>query len=255
MSETKSLSRVPIAGVIGDPIAHSKSPILFRHWLDAYGIKGHYVPLHIHPNSLKEALITLPKIGFVGVNVTIPHKETVLKLADVVSDRAGEIGAANTLTFEKDGKIHADNTDGYGFFENLRQNAPKWDPTSGPAIVLCAGGAARAVLSSLIAAGVPEIILTNRTFSRAATLHKEFGNKIRVVHWEDAAENLGLGKVVINTTSLGMAGKENLNLDLTGLHSDQLVTDLVYTPLQTNLLKAAQEKIEERRVGKECVTQ
>mgnify|MGYP006172843633 CR=1 FL=1 len=149
--------RIPLAGVIGSPIAHSRSPALHGFWLKRYGIKGHYVPLDIAQADLAEALRMLPKMGFVGANVTIPHKETVLRLADVVTDRAALIGAANTLIFRKDGKIHADNTDGAGFIANLRQHAPNWNPQAGPAAVFGAGGAARAVVAALIEVGVLEL--------------------------------------------------------------------------------------------------
>ena len=156
MSHTGApLDRIPLAGVIGAPIAHSKSPRLHGHWLRKYGIAGHYIPMEIAPDKLAEALRLLPELGFVGVNVTIPYKVKVLELADLVTDRATLIGAANTLIFRRDGKIHADNTDGYGFLENLRHGAPDWDPRSGPATVLGAGGAARAVIASLLDVGVP----------------------------------------------------------------------------------------------------
>ena len=135
----------PIAGVIGWPIAHSRSPRLHGHWLKRYGINGHYLPLPVMPEHLAEVLRAMPRMGFVGANVTLPHKESVLVLADVVTDRAALIGAANTLIFRPDGKIHADNTDGYGFIANIRQNAPGWIPDLGPAAVIGAGGAARAV--------------------------------------------------------------------------------------------------------------
>ncbi|MCB2137641.1 MAG: shikimate dehydrogenase, partial [Rhodobacteraceae bacterium] len=162
--------RIPLAGVIGSPIAHSKSPQLHGHWLKTYGIRGFYVPMDVAQANLREVIEALPKAGFVGCNVTIPHKETVLGLADVVTDRAALIGAANTLIFRKDGRVHADNTDGYGFIANLRQNAPGWVPQSGPAAVIGAGGAARAVVASLIEIGVPEIRLANRTRARAEAL-------------------------------------------------------------------------------------
>ena len=148
--------KIPLAGVIGSPIAHSKSPKLHGYWLSRYGLKGHYIPMDVAQADLKHVLETLPLAGFVGVNVTVPHKEAVLGLATVVTDRAALIGAANTLTFGKDGKIIADNTDGYGFIENLQQNAPSWDPADGPAAVLGAGGAARAVISALLDTGAPE---------------------------------------------------------------------------------------------------
>ena len=136
--------KIPLAGVIGHPIAHSRSPQLHGHWLRKYAIKGHYIPMDIAPQDLESTIQMLPKMGFVGLNVTLPHKEAVLELADLVTDRAKLIGAANTLIFRKDGKIHADNTDGYGFMQNLLQSAPKWNPQAGPAMVLGAGGAARA---------------------------------------------------------------------------------------------------------------
>jgi shikimate dehydrogenase len=164
-----SQDRIPLAGVIGSPVAHSKSPRLHMHWLKAHGLPGHYIPMDVATDDLETALRTLPRLGFVGVNVTIPHKEAVMKIADLITDRAALIGAANTLIFRKDGKIHADNTDGYGFIENLKQNAPDWAPKSGPAAVLGAGGAARAVISSLLEVGVPEILVANRTRARSGS--------------------------------------------------------------------------------------
>ena len=148
--------RIPLAAVVGSPVAHSRSPALHRYWLRKYGIQGYYVPIDIAAADLGEAVASLPKLGFVGVNVTIPHKERILEFADLVTDRAALMGAANTIIFRKDGKVHADNTDGYGFIENLRQGAPDWDPKAGPAAVIGAGGAARAVVASLLDAGAPE---------------------------------------------------------------------------------------------------
>ena len=170
-------NKIVLAGVIGSPIAHSKSPQIHRHWLKCYGVNGDYIPMEVSAADLPEVLSALPKAGFVGVNITIPHKEIVLNIADIVTDRAALIGAANTLIFRKDGKIHADNTDGYGFLENLKLGAPNWDPTAGPATVLGAGGAARAVISSLLDAGVSEIFLANRTKTRAEKLAEDFGKK------------------------------------------------------------------------------
>ncbi|WP_417267804.1 shikimate dehydrogenase [Celeribacter baekdonensis] len=232
--------KIPLAGVIGAPISHSQSPKLHGYWLKRYGIKGHYVPLHIEQMDLKEALQTLPKMGFVGANVTIPHKETVLGLADIVTDRAALIGAANTLIFRPDGKLYADNTDGYGFVENLRTSA-KWDPTSGPAAVLGAGGAARAVIASLLEVGVPEIRLSNRTRMRSDVLRSEFGTKVVVCEWVNAADMLDGVATLVNTTSLGMVGQPELKLSLDRLNPKAVVTDIVYTPLRTGLLKRAAE--------------
>ncbi len=235
------LSRIPLAGVIGSPIAHSKSPQLHRHWLKTYGIPGHYIPMDVSADNLENVLRTLPTMGFVGVNITIPHKEAVMEIADLITDRAILIGAANTLIFRKDGKIHADNTDGYGFIENLKAGAPSWNPRSGPAAVLGAGGAARAVMSSLLEAGVPEILLSNRTRVRAEVLQKEFGSRVRVFDWLQAGNMVDDAALLVNTTSLGMIGKPELRVPLDGLHATTVVTDLVYAPLKTKLLATAEE--------------
>jgi shikimate dehydrogenase len=181
-------------------------------------------------------------MGFVGLNVTIPHKEAILKIADIVTDRAALIGAANTLIFRKDGKIHADNTDGSGFIANLRQNAPDWAPTTGPAVVLGAGGAARAVVAALIEVGVPEVRLANRTRPRADALRSDFGAKVHVHEWTQAASIMDDAVTVVNTTSLGMAGKPDFRISLDHLNPHALVTDLVYTPLKTQLLIDAEAR-------------
>jgi shikimate dehydrogenase len=231
-----SLNKIPLAGVIGSPIAHSKSPQLHKHWLKTYGMQGFYIPMDIPSADLREVLLTLPKMGFVGVNITIPHKEAVLEIADLITDRATLIGAANTLIFRKDGKIHADNTDGYGFLENLKTGAPQWVPQAGPAVVLGAGGAARAVVASLLDAGVPEILISNRTRVRADKLAADFGQRLKVVDWVQAGNVLEEAVLTVNTTSLGMIGKPELRVPLDGLRKGTVVTDLVYAPLQTNFL-------------------
>ena len=232
---------IPLAGVIGRPIVHSRSPQLHGYWLKSMGLPGHYIPMEVAAEDLREVLRTLPKMGFVGVNVTIPHKEAILEIADLVTDRATVIGAANTLIFRKDGKIHADNTDGYGFIENLKQNAPNWDPTVGPTALLGAGGAARAVISALLDAGVPEIVISNRTRARADKLHDDFGRRVRVVEWVQAGNAIEDAATVVNTTSLGMLGKPELRVPLDGLNKHQVVTDIVYNPLKTNLLLEAEK--------------
>ena len=237
MTDTK----IPLAAVIGSPISHSRSPALHAHWLKRYGIRGYYIPMDVSHSDLAEAIKVLPKMGFVGANVTVPHKETVLKLADLVTDRAALIGAANTLIFRKDGKVHADNTDGYGFIENIRSGAPSWKPNAGPSAVFGAGGAARAVLASLLDMGVTEIRLSNRTRARAETLREEFGSKITVVDWVQAGNMLDGATTVVNTSSLGMVGKPEMRVPLDGLSPNAVVTDLVYTPLDTRLIKYARE--------------
>ncbi|ALI55717.1 shikimate dehydrogenase [Celeribacter marinus] len=232
--------KIPLVAVLGSPIAHSKSPQLHGYWLKRYGIRGHYIPVDVSQSDLKDVLRHMPKMGFVGANVTIPHKEAVLALADVVTDRAALIGAANTLIFMPDGKLYADNTDGYGFIENLRANA-SWDPERGPAAVFGAGGAARAVISSLIEVGAPEIRLANRTRNRSEALREEFGAKLQIVDWVQAGNMLDGAMTVVNTTSLGMIGKPEFKVPLDALESSAVVTDLVYTPLQTALLATAKE--------------
>lgn len=235
-----SLPKIPLAGVIGHPIAHSKSPQLQRHWLKTLGISGYYIPMDVSPDHLAQVLDSLPKAGFVGVNVTVPHKERVMELAHQITDRAALIGAANTLVFRDDGTIHADNTDGYGFIENLRQGAPNWVPNAGPAAVLGAGGAARAVVSALLDAGVPEILISNRTRLRAELLQNDFGKRLKVIDWVQAGNMLEEATTVVNTTSLGMIGKPKLRVPLDGLQPGTVVTDLVYAPLKTRLLAEAE---------------
>lgn len=237
-----SLPKIPLAAVIGHPIAHSKSPMLHGYWLKKYGIAGHYIPMDVTPENLETVLRNMHKMGFVGANVTIPHKTRALEIADQVTDRATLIGAANTLIFHEDGKILADNTDGYGFIQNLRQSAPDWDPAAGPAVVLGAGGAARAVVASLLDVGVPEIFITNRTRVRAEQLRDDFGARLKVVEWVNAADVMEDGATIVNTTSLGMTGKPDLKVSLDGLQAGSLVTDLVYTPLRTPFLEEAAQK-------------
>ncbi|MEZ5753378.1 MAG: shikimate dehydrogenase [Paracoccaceae bacterium] len=234
--------RIPLVAVIGSPVAHSRSPALHGYWLRRYGIKGYYIPMDLAQADLEPALRMMPRMGFVGANVTIPHKEAVLNIADVISDRAALIGAANTLIFRKDGKIQADNTDGAGFIANLRQHAPHWVPSSGPAAVFGAGGAARAVIAALIEVGVPEIRLANRTRARADALRSDFGAKIHVQEWVQADAMIDGAATVVNTTSLGMTGKPDLVLPLGSLSAQALVTDLVYTPLKTQFLIEAEER-------------
>lgn len=234
-----TVHKIPLAGVIGNPIAHSRSPRLHRHWLRQYGLLGDYVPLHVLDADLENVIRAMPKMGFVGANVTLPHKMSVLNFADQISDRATLIGAANTLIFKDDGKLYADNTDGYGFMANLKQGAPDWNPKAGPAAILGAGGASRAVIVALADAGVQEIYLSNRTRPKADALRAEFGARITVVDWVQAGNMLEDATLVVNTTSLGMTGQPELRIPLDGLQRGTVVNDIVYTPLQTPLLQTA----------------
>ncbi len=233
--------RIPLAAVIGSPIAHSRSPKLHNYWLSSYGLRGHYVPMDVAPDNLERVIRTMPSMGFVGCNVTIPYKEMVMSYADQITDRATLIGAANTLIFRRDGRIMADNTDGYGFIENLRQGAPTWKASDGKAVLLGAGGAARAVVAALADAGVSEIMITNRTRVRAEKLKDDFGKRVTVVDWVQAGNILEEAALVVNTTSLGMKGKPEMRVPLDGLQKGTVVTDLVYEPLQTRLMREAED--------------
>lgn len=230
---------VPLAGVIGNPIGHSRSPLMHKHWLRRYGIRGDYVPLQVAEGDLGDVVRALPRMGFVGANVTLPHKAAVMQLADHLSDRAILIGAVNTLIFREDGTIFGDNTDGYGFMANLRHGAPDWDPKAGPAVVLGAGGAARAIIVALADAGVPQILLANRTRAKSEALKAEFGQRIKVVDWVQAGNVVEDATILINTTSLGMTGQSELRIPLDGLQPGTVVTDIVYSPLKTTLLQTA----------------
>jgi shikimate dehydrogenase len=231
-----------LAGVVGWPIGHSRSPRLHGHWLRRYGIAGYYVPLALRAEDLEAGLRALPKLGFRGVNVTLPHKERVLALATSVSERAARIGAANALTFGARGEIEADNTDGHGFIANLRQSAPGWSAATGPALVLGAGGGARAVVDALIAEGAPEVLLANRGRARAEALRDHFGARITVVDLRDAEAAAAGAATIVNTTSLGMAGQPPLTFRLDAAPAEALVADLVYQPLETPLLAAARAR-------------
>ena len=237
-----SISTIPVAAVLGHPINHSKSPKLHNYWLSSFGIDGHYIPLDIDPRNFENSIRALSGLGFVGANVTIPYKEKVLKIADKISDRAAIIGAANTLTFLPDGSIYADNTDGYGFLQNIRSKYNDWTAGEGTSVVFGAGGASRAILGALIEYGANEVILANRTRSRADQLRSDFGAKIKVVDWMKVQNYLSDASTVINATSLGMDGKAELPIPLQGLKKNTLVTDIVYTPLKTPLLENAAKR-------------
>lgn len=231
-----------LAGVIGWPIAHSKSPRLHGHWLRKYGLSGHYVPIGLKPQDFETGIRALPKLGFVGVNLTIPYKEAILPMADTVTDRASLIGAANTITFRSDGTLQADNTDGYGFMENIRASAPDWSAKTGPALVLGAGGASRAIVQALLSSGAPEVRIANRTRQRSEILREQFGAKITIIDWTRISEVTEDVAIIVNTTALGMTGKPDLQINLDNAPADALVTDIVYSPLRTSLLQKAEER-------------
>ena len=233
--------RSRLAGVMGWPVEHSRSPRLHGYWLEQHGIDGGYLPLPVRPEAFSGALTALADLGFRGVNVTVPHKEAALVACDQVDPQAQRIGAVNTIVFDNGRRIGS-TSDGFGFLENLRQGAADWRAGGGPAVVLGAGGASRAVLVALMDEGCPEIRLLNRTRSRADALAAELGGPIRVSVWEARAEALADAAVLVNTTSLGMAGQAPLALDLARLPSGALVTDIVYQSLETTLLAAARAR-------------
>jgi len=227
-----------LAGVMGWPIDHSLSPRLHGYWLEQYRIDGAYVPLAVAPDALATALTALPALGFRGVNLTVPHKERALELCDEVADLTRRIGAVNTVVV-RDGKLVGSNSDGFGFLENLKSGAPHWRIDAAPAVVLGAGGAARAVVAALIDGGAPEVRIVNRTLARAETLAAELGGALSAHGWERRDSALHEAGLLVNTTTLGMAGQPPLELDLSGLPTDAVVTDVVYAPLITPLLAAA----------------
>lgn len=226
------------AGVIGWPVEHSISPKLHGYWLSAYGVDGSYAHLPTPADGLEERVSSLLRDGWRGANVTLPHKEEALRLADEATERARAIGAANTLMFRK-GRVFADNTDGFGFIENLQDRAPRGWRADRPAVVLGAGGASRAVIWSLLDAGAPELRIANRTRARAEALATEFGPRIAVIDWEETANSLSDAGLIVNTTSLGMKGEPPLELDFEGVGPDAVATDIVYTPLETPFLASA----------------
>ncbi|MBK1696880.1 shikimate dehydrogenase [Rhodovibrio salinarum] len=233
--------RSRLAGVLGWPVAHSRSPRLHGYWLDQHAIDGAYVPLPTAPEDLVDCVRALPRLGFMGANVTVPHKQGVLAACDRLDDHARRLGAVNTLVFDGP-TIEGRNTDGVGFLNNLYQRAPNWGPAAGPAVVLGAGGAARAVVIALADAGVPEIRLANRTRTKADTLAAQLDGPVTVIDWDEKTAALEGANLLVNTTSLGMIGHGALEIDLTPLPPHALVNDIVYQPLETDLLARARAR-------------
>ena len=231
-----------LAGVLGWPVEHSLSPRLHGYWLEHHRIDGAFVPLAVGPEDLRTALSALPALGFRGVNLTLPHKEQALELCHETDDLARRIGAVNTIVV-REGKLVGSNSDAFGFLENLKEGAPDWGAGAAPAVVLGAGGASRAVVAALADAGAPEVRIVNRTRERAeklaASLGPSLGSDISIHGWDQRHTALADAGLLVNTTTLGMAGQAPLDLDLDGLPADALVTDIVYTPLMTPLLEAA----------------
>ena len=235
-------ARPRLAAVLGNPISHSKSPRMHNYWLKQNKLNGYYVPIKVELENFEETIWTLVSMGFSGVNVTIPHKLSALKIADESSSTAQYIGAANTLTFTKENKIYADNTDAYGFINNIKCKYPDWDPKKGMSVVLGAGGASRAVIAALLSEGSKEIIVLNRTIEKAEALKEDYDNKITVESWKNINEVAASCSNIINTTSLGMNNESLIAIQPNAIPEKALVSDLVYTPLETNFLKMAKNR-------------
>lgn len=230
------------ACVIGWPVEHSRSPTIHRYWLKLHGIDGAYEKEAVPPEEARGFLRSLDGHGYVGANVTLPHKLVALEAADVADAAARAIGAANTLWLDAEGKLNASNTDAYGFMTNLAEQASKWNEGRRPVVVLGAGGAARAVLYGLIEAGATEVLLANRGRARAEDLALAFPRCVEAIAWEARARALAGCGLLVNTTSLGMRGQPPLELDLGALPPDAVVADIVYSPLETPLLAEARKR-------------
>ena len=231
-----------LAGVMGWPVMHSRSPRLHNYWFERYGLAGTYVPLAIKPEGLEKALRALPALGFAGCNLTIPHKEQALRIVDHADARARRIGAISCVTVNADGSLTGTNNDWYGFVENLREAFPGWRADAGPAVVMGAGGASRAVVDALIHEGAKEIRLINRTRERATSLAAALGGPVTVLDWDQRHKSLEDAALLVNTTSQGMVGNSPLDLALDALPRTAEVCDIVYIPGETPLLKAARER-------------
>jgi shikimate dehydrogenase len=234
--------RFGLAGVMGHPVLHSRSPMIHNRWFADFGIAGTYVPLAVEPAGLQAALRALAPLGFAGCNVTIPHKEAALPLLDEVDPLARRIGAANCVIVRPDGSLLGRNYDAFGFLESIRERVPNVDFTSGPAVVLGAGGAARAILAGLADQGCPDIRVVNRTLGRAEAIASEFGKPLSAHDWADRNRLLEGASLLVNTTSQGMTGQPTLDIDLARLPLRAVVCDIVYVPLQTPLLAAARAR-------------
>jgi shikimate dehydrogenase len=244
----------PFACIVGWPVDHSRSPALHGFWLKQHRIAGHYGRLPVEPNraALEELVAFLRRTPNArGCNLTLPHKIEIMPLLDRIDPLAAHIGAVNTVIKQADGSLEGSNSDGFGFMEALRYNAPHWRAETGPVVVLGAGGAARAIVATLVDAGVPELRLVNRTKSAAVDLGVAFtpddGRQIVIDRWDDRAQALKDVTLLVNTTSLGMKGQPPLDLDLAQLPRMAAVYDIVYTPLETNLLAAARDR------GNRCI--
>ncbi len=228
-----------LAGVMGWPVAHSRSPLIHNYWLEKYGLTGSYVKLAVMPGALAVALPGLAALGFKGCNITIPHKVDALKLVQVLDANAARVGAVNTVVVLPDGQLKGMNTDGFGYIQSLLDAKPDWRANEGPITVLGAGGAARAVVLALKDHGANEIRLLNRSLAKAQAMASEFGAPVTALPWQQRHDALTDCALLVNTTSLGMHDADALDLNLAKLLLTALVSDIIYVPLQTQLLAQA----------------
>jgi shikimate dehydrogenase len=234
--------RFLLAGVMGWPVMHSRSPRLHNYWLGRYGLVGAYVPLAIRADGLRAALRALPALGFSGCNLTIPHKEAAFEIVDEVDPPARRIGTINCVVVRPDGSLFGRNHDGWGYIESIIETAPEWRADAGPIVVLGAGGGARAVVAGLADRGATDIRVVNRSLDRARQLERAFGGPVRAVEWASRAEALDGVAMLVNTTSQGMVGQPALDIPLDRLPKSALISDIIYIPKETPLLAAARAR-------------
>ena len=228
-----------LAGVMGWPVAHTRSPAIHNHWIAKYGLKGAYVQLPVQPERLEAAIRGLAALGFAGCNVTVPHKESAMRFMDELHPAARRVAAINTIVVQPDGRLLGMNNDGAGYIQSLRDADATWRGDAGPALVLGAGGAARAIVVALLDEGAPELRITNRTLERAQALADDFGDRVKVVPWAERNEAMAGVSLLVNTTSLGMHGQAPLDVALDALPLEAMVSDAVYIPLETPVLAQA----------------
>lgn len=231
-----------MAGVMGWPVAHSRSPVIHNHWIRHYGLNGTYGLFPVQPQNIDDAIRGLKALGLAGCNITIPHKVEAMKRMDWVDPLAQRMGAINTIVVQADGALHGFNNDGFGFIQSLRDEKPDWRADAGPITVLGAGGAARAIVLSLIDEGAREIRLINRTRAKADALAQEFGQVVTAYNWSERHDALASCALLINTTNQGMHGQADLDLQLDELPVSALVADAIYIPLETALLAQARQR-------------
>ena len=231
-----------LAGVMGWPISHSRSPVIHGHWIAQLGLRGAYVPLAVNPVQLPQALLGLSALGFAGCNLTLPHKVQALNCVQQLDDVARQIGAVNTVVVQQDGSLRGTNTDAFGYIHSLREAQPHWRADQGPAVVLGAGGAARAIVWALADAGAKDIRLLNRSVDKAQAMAAEFGAPVQALPWEQRHVALSDAGLLVNTTTQGMLGQPALDIDLKALPLRAVVSDIVYTPLETDLLLRAKQR-------------